>query len=257
MFEQPHAGKPMRPITYIIVLIVMSLLSTAASARDKFSVPTPSGEITVESFGNCSEALCPAVMILSGSRGFGASAYDEIGQTFRAAGLNAYLVHILTPTDLEVIANANGAGARIAYYANRLEGWISDVGAVAAYLKEQPRHGGKVGLLGISLGAQIASAASVGQTNIDTLVLVDGGFPNGYSKQVGILPPLLLIWGSDDQTFPMSVGVELERTAQKIGVPATLETYRGGAHDFFLRSGSSNASAAHQSAASYLLRWLQ
>lgn len=247
----------MPQITQLIVVFMLSLLSTAASARDRFSVPTSSGEIAVERFGDCSEALCPAVIILSGSRGFGASVYDEIGRTFRAAGLNAYLVHVLTPTDLDVIANANGASSRVAYYADRLDGWTSDVGAVTSYLKEQPRHGGKVGLLGISLGAQIASAASTVQTNIDSLVLVDGGFPSGFSRQVDRLPPLLLIWGSGDQTFPLSVGIALERTAQQIGVPVTLEVYQGGAHDFFLRSGTENALAAHQSAANYLLRWLQ
>ncbi|UXN76144.1 dienelactone hydrolase family protein (plasmid) [Devosia sp. A8/3-2] len=247
----------MRHIAQITVLVVLSLLSTAASARDSLSVPTPSGEITVERIGDCSQALCPAVMILSGSRGFGAPVYDEIGQTFRTAGLNTYLVHVLNPTDLDVIANTSGASTRIAYYADRLEGWISDVDAVAAYLKEQPQHGGRVGLLGISLGAQIASAASVSRTDIDALVLVDGGFPSGYSRHVDILPPLLLIWGSDDHTFPLSVGMALEGIAQQIGVPVTLDVYEGGAHDFFLRSGTENASAAHQSAANYLLRWLQ
>ena len=247
----------MRTTTQITALFAMLLVATAASAREKFFVPTPAGEIAVERFVDCSEATCPAVMILSGSRGFGASIYDKIGQTFRTAGLDAYLVHVLTSSDLDVIANANGARARIAYYADRLEGWMSDVSAVAAYLKSQPQHGGKLGLLGISLGAQIASAASTGHTDIDTLVLVDGGFPNGYSQQVEILPPLLLIWGSDDQTFPLSIGVDLKKTAQRLGVPVTLDVYQGGAHDFFLRSGTSYAAAAHQSAANYLVRWLR
>jgi hypothetical protein len=62
---------------------------------------------------------------LSGSRGFEAPVYDEIGQTFRAAGLNAYLVHVLSATDLDAIAKAGSARARIAYYAQRLPGWIS------------------------------------------------------------------------------------------------------------------------------------
>ncbi len=247
----------MRHVTQFIAVVLLSLLSTAASARDSFLVPTPTGEVIVERLGDCSEAFCPAVIILSGSRGFGAQVYDEIGQTFRAVGLNAYLVHVLTAADLAVIANANGASSRIAYYADRLEGWTSDVGAVAAYLKKLPKHGGKVGLLGISLGAQIASAESVGKTNIDALVLVDGGFPNGYSQHVDSLPPLLLIWGSDDQTFPLSVGAALKKTAQQIEVPVTFDVYQGGAHDFFLRAGTSNASAAHQSAASHLLTWLQ
>ncbi|MGO7964834.1 GNAT family N-acetyltransferase [Rhizobium ruizarguesonis] len=40
------------------------------------------------------------MLILSGSKGFAAPAYDEIGRAFKAAGLNAYLVHVLSPGDL-------------------------------------------------------------------------------------------------------------------------------------------------------------
>lgn len=123
---------------------------------------------------------------------------------------------------------------------------------MAAYLEDRPGHGGKVGVLGISLGAQTASAAMAGRADIDALVLVDCGFPNGYSRPVRSLPPLLLIWGSADQTFPLSIGRELQRTAQRLGGPATLDVYEGGAHDFSLRSGTRNAGAAHQSAAEFL-----
>ncbi|MDX3929595.1 MAG: dienelactone hydrolase family protein [Shinella sp.] len=134
--------------------------------------------------------------------------------------------------------------------------WISAVQGVAAYLEGQSRHGGKVGVLGVSLGAQIASAASVGRVDIDALVLVDGGLPNGYSQPVGSLPPLLLIWGSADRTFPLSIARELQRTAQQLGGPITLDVYDGGAHDFFLKSGTRNADAAHQSAADFLASYL-
>jgi dienelactone hydrolase len=103
---------------------------------------------------------------------------------------------------------------------------------------------------------QIASAASVGRADIDALVLVDGGFPNGYSQPIRSLPPLLLIWGSADQTFPLSIGRELHRTAQQLGGPVALDVYKGGAHVFFLRSGSRDAGAAHQSAAQFLVRSL-
>ncbi|WP_237143730.1 hypothetical protein [Phyllobacterium zundukense] len=85
--------------------------------------------------------------------------------------------------------------------------WTSAVQGVAAYLDGQPRHGGKVGVLGISLGAQIASAASVGRADIDALVQIDGGFPNGYSQPVRSLPPLHLIWGSTDRTLPIKTGL--------------------------------------------------
>jgi len=243
----------MRLFRITVAAFLISLVSVAAgaqSARQQFRVTTAAGEIPVEGFGAC--ARCPAVLVLSGSKGFGASAYDEIGKRFQAAGLNAYLVHVLSDADLDAIATASGARARIAYYARRLPDWIAGVQGVAAYLAAQSPRGGKVGLLGISLGAQIASAASVGRSDIGALVLVDGGLPNGYSQPVRILPPLLLIWGSADRTFPPSVGLELQRTAQRLGGPVALDVYEGGAHDFFLKSETPNATAAYRSAADFL-----
>lgn len=245
----------MRLFSITIAALAISFLPAAANAqssRQQFTVPNASGGVLVESFGDCANVTCPAVLILSGSKGFGAPAYGEIGQTLRAAGMNAYLVHVLSAADLDAIAKADSTRARIAYYGQRLPDWISAVQGVATYLKGRPHHGGKVGVLGVSLGAQIASAASVGRSDIDALVLVDGGFPNGYSEPVRSLPPLHLIWGRADQTFPLSIGRELQRMAQQLGGPVTLDVYEGGAHDFFLRSGTRNAGAAHQSAADFL-----
>lgn len=249
----------MRLIKITIATLVISFLpagANAQSAREQFRMPTASGEVLVEGFGDCANATCPAVLILSGSKGFGALAYDDLGHTFQAAGLNAYLVHVLSSADIDAIATAGSARARIAYYAQRLSTWTSVVRDVAARLEGQPRHGGKVGIVGISLGAQVASVVSVGRGDIDALVLVDGGFPNGYSQPVRSLPPLHLIWGSADQTFPLSVGRELQRMAKQLGGPVTLDVYEGGAHDFFLRSETRYSGVAHRSAADFLASYL-
>lgn len=239
----------------IIAALAAGLFATGAdaqSSRQSFVVPTGNGGVLVESFGDCTRAVCPAVLILSGSKGFAAPVYGDIGQKLRTRGLSAYLVHVLSQTDLDAIAAAGSASARIAYYAKRFPDWTSSVHGVISHLDGQPRHGGRVGILGISLGAQIASSASIRRTDVDALVLVDGGFPNGYSQTIDSLPPLHLIWGSADRTFPLSIGQELQRKAQQLGNPASLNVFEGGAHDFFLRSGTRNADRAHQSAAEFL-----
>jgi hypothetical protein len=102
----------MRLFNIIVATLAISLFpewASAQSSRQQFTVPTASGGVLVESFGDCANATCPAVLILSGSKGFGAPVYNEIGQTFRAAGLNAYLVHTLSSADLDTIATVNGA----------------------------------------------------------------------------------------------------------------------------------------------------
>jgi dienelactone hydrolase len=243
--------------TNIFVLIVLIAFlpfilmgSAQAGTRQQFTVQTSSGEILVESFLS-SAAERPAVLILSGSKGFGSFAYDEIGQMFRAAGIDAYLVHLLSPLDQRAIASAGTARARTAYYAKRLPDWIAAVRGVAAYLNREPHHAGRVGLLGISLGAQTAAAASVGESDIAALVLVDG-VPNGYSQPIRSLPPTHLIWGSADRVFPLSIGQELRDLVHSVGSSSSLVVFEGGTHDFFLKSGARQARAAHESAAKFL-----
>ncbi len=246
-----------KSIGAILAISLVLSGSNAHSSQRQVTIPTTGGEILVESFGECANAICPAVLILSGSKGLGAAGYGEIVERFRAAGLNAFLVHILSAADVDAIAAAGSARMRIAYYARRLPDWAAGVQGVASYLKRHDRHGGKVGILGVSLGAQIALAALVGRTDIDAVVLVDGGFPNGYARPTRSLPPMYLIWGSADQIFPLSIGRELQRTVRQLGGPVTLDVYDGGAHDFFLRSGTMNAVSAHKSAADFLMRQLQ
>lgn len=148
-------------LTLALAICSSATAAKAQALRDHLTVPTSNGGTLVESFGTCAEPSCPMVLILSGSKGFGAPAYEELGQTFRKAGLNVYLVHLLSADDLNAIASASGATARIAYYARRLPDWVSSVREVASYFAAQP-HSGRIGVLGISLGAQTASVASVG-----------------------------------------------------------------------------------------------
>lgn len=246
----------MRVFWYFLLSFLALFEIANASPRQQYILPTRDAQVLIESFGDCNNPTCPAVVILSGSRGFQSTAYDEMARVIKSAGLNAYLVHVLSPADLSVIKTAESASERMAYYTQRLPKWIASVQGVVAFLKDQPRHGGQIGLMGISLGAQIASAASVGSSSIEALVLVDGGLPNGYSQPIRSLPPLHLIWGGADRTFPLSVGRDLERKAKQLGGPVILNVYRGEPHDFFLKSGNDNAAVALRSAAGFLAMYL-
>jgi carboxymethylenebutenolidase len=243
----------MRSLAAVVSAFLYLTLFADVSAADRLSitVPTSNGAIVVERWKDAGVSR-PAVIILSGSAGFGSPAYDDIGKTFEAAGLDAYLVHVLSPIDLKNIANAGSANARIGYYATRQLAWIAAVQDVISYLRSAPYRVGKIGVVGISLGAEIAAAASSNRTDIGALVLVDGGFPKGYSKPVSSLPPLLLIWGRADRTFPLSTGRKLHEIAEGLGGVAKLDVYEG-PHDFFLKFKTSRSKAAYDSATRFLL----
>jgi dienelactone hydrolase len=210
----------------------------------------------MEAYARQGQESRPAIVVLSGSKGFGSAAYGEMAQAFNAAGLDVFLLHVLSRQDVWAIAGADGAAARKRYYAQRLPDWIASARAAVALLNARPRHAGRVGLLGISLGANVAAASAADNADIAALVLADGGCPEGYSRPVRALPPLHLIWGGADRVFPLSLGRDLERMARGLGGTASLDVYEGAGHDFFLRPGTSQARAAHQSAADFLQRRL-
>ncbi|MGV1755655.1 dienelactone hydrolase family protein [Rhizobium sp. A22-96] len=245
-------------VIFAVALAFLSSLAFAnaeAAGGRQFSIATPGGSVLIESFTSSSGPARPAVVVLSGSHGFVSPGYDELGQSFNAAGLDAYLVHLLSPADQKAIARAGSSPARIAYYATRWQDWIATVHGVVSYIKNEPHHTGKVGLFGLSLGAQAAAAASADSTDIAALVLADGAFPDGYSKPVRSLPPLYIVWGGADRTFPVSTAQKLRQMAQGLGASVSLNVYEGGPHNFFLKSGE-QAKAAHQSVVDFFVSHL-
>lgn len=192
----------------------------------------------------------PAVVILSGSKGFGSSAYAGIETALDRVGLDVVELHVLTTADMDIVAKAGGARNRIAYYATRMPRWIEVVRAAVDQLNSDPRHTGRVGLLGISLGAHIAAAAAADREDIRALALVDGGTPDGYGRSPRRLPPLSLVWGGADRVFPVATARKLLAAAQSLQGQATLRVYEGG-HDFFLQAASPEARSAWRDVAAF------
>jgi dienelactone hydrolase len=242
---------PARLIALITFLWAITGGDVHAAARQPYILHTSNGNVAMECVAHCADTARPTVLILSGSKGFGSPAYDELGRSFEKAGLRAYLLHFLSSSDLDAITHAGSSPARIRYYATRQSAWIAEVQAAVAHFNDH-RHGNDtVGVLGISLGAEIAAAASADDTGISALVLVDGTFPEGYALPVHSLPPLHLIWGGADRTFPLPEGVDLQRRARQLGHTASLSVYKGCEHDFFVRTDVPQAQDAHQDAARF------
>jgi dienelactone hydrolase len=242
----------MRAVVWLFLLLTPWLFGLAASAdaADRLhwttlSMDAPEGAVTVE---EATDAAAPhprpVVLILSGTKGFFKPAYRQMAEKFAAAGMDAYLVHYLSDKDRRAIAQAGSAPARIRYYATRQADWIETVRRVAKTLTANPHHTGKIGLLGLSLGAQLTAAITANNQQFSAVVLVDGGFPEGYKLPVTSMPPLQLIWGEADQAFPLSNAKRLEAQMKHLGGPATLTTYPGMSHGFLLAQDRPEAHAA-------------
>lgn len=218
------------------------------------TMETPGGTVRIEGVTDRSTTQPrPVVLILCGTKGFFRPAYREIAQALATAGMDAYLVHYLSETDLRQIVRAGNAPARIRYYATRRASWIATVRGVASTLSHDPLHNNsKIGLLGVSLGAQLASAVSANQHQFAAVVLVDGGFPDGDHTPVTSMPPLQLIWGEADQAFPIAGARQLDARMKKLGGPVRLNTYPGMSHGFILADKGPETMAARGVAVDFL-----
>lgn len=232
----------------------MSTLAASPLIWVNQTMETPGGTVRVESVTvRSAPPTRPVVLLLCGTKGFFKPGYRDMAEAFATAGMDAYLVHYLSETDEKQIARAGNAPARIRYYATRRASWIAAVRGVATTLAQQPQHrGSKVGLWGLSLGAQLAAAVSANNQQFAAVVLVDGGFPDGYKVPVTSMPPLQLIWGEADQAFPIAGAKRLEARMKNLGGPVSLNTYPGMTHGFILAQNQPATLAARTVAVGFL-----
>ncbi|BCH66120.1 hypothetical protein RvVAT039_33360 [Agrobacterium vitis] len=243
--------------TTVFCLAFIACNPSQANDRQTAMIKTTQGDIAIEAFERRAPQKRPAVIILSGSKGFRSAAYDDLAQSLDKAGLAAYLVHAVSDADLTAIGHAKGAAGRIQYYTNHMAQWSAAVRDILLFLKRQSPEDRKIGVLGISLGAQIAITATVNRQDANALVLVDGGFPAGYSQSVRAFPPLLVVWGSEDRVFPVSMAKTLSEQAKFLGTATELSIFDGGGHDFFLKPETPLAKQAHERAALFLAERLR
>lgn len=230
--------------------LLMAGIVTSVEARQTIAVHTGVDTFRVDVFRQRQEAGRPALIVLSGSKGLDAAAYDEIGAKFMAAGFDVYLPHLLSQEDLTSIASAKDSQSRIEYYNEHRRRWLGNLRAFVAMLHSQG-YKGNTGLLGISLGAETAALATSDGLPVDAAVLV-AGVPSAQNDFKSSETPLHLIWGSVDSVYPLSKAQEFEQLVEKAGGTATMTVFEGASHDFFLEPASDNALKAYDDAIEFL-----
>ncbi len=238
-------------------LVALALLisgAATADAREAFNVNIGADVAPVDVFARKQETGRPAVIILSGSRGFEPLAYDEIAASLVDTGLDVYLAHLLSQDDLKSIHAAKDSRARIAHYEKRRHDWLARLAGVVHHIRHQEHHA-KTGLLGISLGAETAAIAISEGLSVDAAVLV-AGVPSAnirFSKQT---PPLHLMCGTADNVYPLPKAQRFVTLAKGAGALASINLYKGARHDFFLKPDSLDARNAYTDAGRFLMEKL-
>jgi carboxymethylenebutenolidase len=195
----------------LAICILTVFASGAVNARETGVI----AGVKIETFHSGKTGPRPADVILSGSKGFASPAYDGIARQFSSAGIDVYLAHLLTADDLHQINSLQGAKQGVDYYEKRRKDWIGNTVKLLTALGKRPEYHGRIGVLGISLGAESAALAISSGAPSNAVVLVDGA--PSHTPHSAKTPPFKLIWGSHDTVFPLATGAALRARGQQGG----------------------------------------
>ena len=151
--------------------LALMLGGSSASAADmdgqKITLAAPERTVDLTYFRAPGDAKRPAVLLLHGAGGFDGqiAAYRKYCTELANNGIDAYLVYYYSPADeLDMRRDGNTFG-------RRYPAWAKLVDDLADKIKAGPDSSGKVGLIGFSNGALLASGAGARDAKIDAAVI--------------------------------------------------------------------------------------
>jgi carboxymethylenebutenolidase len=220
----------------LLIGAALAASSTAQAQQDK-SIPMPvtaqrnafkSGgkTIAVETFQGSGSSPHPTLVMLHGADGLGYnSQYREAARTVAAAGYQVHLVHYLDRT-----------GEKRASFSTLFQNfmpWMSTVQDALTFTANHPgADPGRIGIVGISLGAALGLAVSSTDSRVKALVNYFGPLPQGAIAPTSRLPPTLVLHGSADPIVPVANAYAVEALLRQQNVPHEVKVYPGQGHGF-------------------------
>jgi len=182
--------------------------------------------IAVETFQAPGSAPRPAVLMLHGADGLGyGTQYRDGARRVAAAGYQVHLVHYLDRT-----------GEKRAAFATLFQNfmpWMETVRDALTFASGDPdADAGRIGIIGISLGAALGFAVSSTDRRVKTLVTYFGPLPQGAIAATSHLPPTLVLHGSADPIVPVANAYAMEALLRRQNVPHEVKVYPGQGHGF-------------------------
>ncbi len=184
----------------------------------------------------------PAVLMLHGRDGPHrvAEAYRYAAQSLAAQGYHVLFVRYFDSTDGD--ASVFGAAGLSNFFA-----WTRAItDAVTWAASREAIDPGRIGLLGVSLGASIALAQASGDLRVKAVVDFYGALPAPALALLRRMPPTLILHGAQDWVIPVAAAYQLEHFLRAHGAAYDMHIYPDQGHGF---QGAAGADAVQRAAA--------
>ena len=179
--------------------------------------------VSVQQFLPKTSKPAPIVIALHGSGGAEGGA-GEYGRALAGQGYIVLVTHYFDRT-----GHTWAAPDEIQ---PNFETWMGTIRDAVTYALTLPNHNGKVGLLGMSLGAYLALSVAMTEPRVHAVVDFFGGLPDVLVPQVNHMPPVLILHGEADPTVPVAEAHKLQRLFDEKQLPYEMKIYPGAGHAF-------------------------
>ncbi len=169
-------------------------------------------------------ARFPAIIALHGSGG----GHDTLAETARPLAEQGFCVYVPHYFDRTGTVEAEMPKMFLNFPL-----WMKTLWDVVSLVAQQPAvDGGKIGVLGFSLGAYLALSLGSIDARVQAVAEYFGGLPREIRPFMRRLPPTLILHGDADTVVPVAEAYSLQKALEDRKAPYDIEIYPGEGHNF-------------------------
>lgn len=229
------------PVQFLVGVTVLfaAFLATPAPVSARATVTfgrfTSAGRtIDYDWYHAASRKPAPAVLLLHGSAGYGGNRrwVEDCAHTLATRGFHVFAIHYFERT-------GDVAVASIPTMIARSPAWRETArDAITALTRKPQVDGGRVAVIGLSLGAYLSISIACRDTRVKAVVEFSGGIPHGLPMDIHRMPPVLVLHGDADRIVPVTEAFKLIRWLKSIRCRIESRIYRGEGHMFSRRASA-------------------
>ncbi len=181
--------------------------------------------VAVELFRPQNNGTHPAVIALHGSGGLQDGWAEQPASLLAGRGFAVFVLHYFERTA------TNWADDRT--IRENFAAWMKTISdAITFASKQSGVDGGRVALLGFSLGAYLALSVATQDSRVKAVIDFFGGMPQELTRDLKPMPPVLILHGEDDPVVPVAEAYRLQHLFEANGTQHEVKVYPGAGHGF-------------------------